>query len=338
MKATRKDVAKYAGVSEQTVSYILNNSRRFSPEIEKRVLEAVKKLNYVPNMAARSLSTKQTFSVSVIVHDISNPIFNEIMVGFQEAAHEYDYFVTVCDARGDIDKYVDNLIARNTEGVFIYVLAGYKDLSFIERLIDCGIKVVLGGNLQIESSRIQKNVSILDANHTIGMEKILKYLTELGHQDIVYLSGLDTQSTLDYRYKAFMKLCNAYNLNRSFVVENTKPFDTTPESGYDLTEKLIHSKKPFSAIVCTNDLMAYGAIEALKAHQYRVPEDVSVIGIDDLRFSKYHDPKLTTLGFDKTAFGRMVFQQLHSMIHEEAIPKTYLIDTQLVIRDSTKSK
>ena len=336
MKATRKDVAQRAGVSEQTVSYILNKSRKFSQDVEARVHNAVKELNYLPNMTAKSLVTNKNYSVSVIVHDISNPIFNEIMVGFQEAAHEHDYFVTLCDAHHEIDKYVSNLIARNTEGVFIYVLAAYDDISFLERFIDCDVKIVLGGNIAINKKKISKHVSIIDADHIDGMHQIIDYLADLGHEDIVYLSGIDIHSKLDHRYHAFHDYYEKVFKRKAQVIENIAPFDTTPESGYFLAKKLIESNKPFTALVTTNDLMAYGVIEYLNEHGIQVPNDVSVIGIDDLKFSKYYNPKLTSLGFDKKMYGKVVFEQLYSMIHLLSDVKDVRIQTTLIKRESCK--
>ncbi len=335
MKTTRKDVAKKAGVSEQTVSYILNNSRKFSPDVVNRVQQAVEELSYKPNMAARSLLTNRSYTISVIVHDIANPIFNEIMVGLQRAAHKSNYFVTLSDPHGDIDKYVVDLISRNTDAVFIYVLAMYQDISFLKDLIDCDIKVVIGGNVEISDSYIAENVSILDAHHSDGVRQILEYLYKIGHEDIVYLSGLGPESKLDFRYRAFKEHYYRIFNRKPVILENIPPYDTSVKIGYRMAKKLLNDGIPVTAVVATNDLMAYGVIDAFKEEGISVPEDISVIGIDDMMFSKYFDPSLTSLSFDKEKYGERVFEKIYSLINKTGKHDTSLVKTKLKVRNST---
>ncbi|MCF7931627.1 MAG: LacI family transcriptional regulator [Acholeplasmataceae bacterium] len=338
MKATRKDVAQRAGVSAQTVSYIINKSRKFSKKVEDRVHQAIKELNYAPNMAAKSLVTKKSYSISVIVHDIANPIFNEIMVGLQAAARTHDYFVNVCDPHEDIDKYVQDLISRDTDAVFIYVLAMYQDISFLEKLIDCDIKIVVGGNVEIEDENIAKNISVIDANHSDGMKKILEHLKDLGHTEIAYLSGLGPESPLDFRYRAFKKHYVRLFGKDPLITENIPPYDTTSKVGYDMTKALLEAYTDVTAIVTTNDLMAFGSIEALNEKGLEVPKDISVVGIDDMMFAKYFAPPLTTLGFDKVSYGERVFKHLYGLMNNDVSHGTVLIDTNLIVRGSTTHK
>ncbi len=333
MKVTRKQVAERAKVSEQTVSYVMNKTRMFSKEIVDRVHQAVKELNYYPNLNARSLATKRGYSVSFIVHDITNPIYNEIMLGFQDAAREKNYFVSICDAHKDIDNYVSNLIARNLEGVFIYVLANYDELGFIKRFINNDVKVVLGSKLPIQNKKVNDKVSVINVDHDKGMEQIIDYLVGLGHKDIVYLSGLSKDQTFDDRYASFCKYYQKHFGENPTIIENEYPYETTVEVGYKLAENLIQSNKEFTAVVTTNDLMAYGAMDAFKACGLEIPKDVSIVGIDDLMFSKYTNPALTTLGFDKIEYGKSVFNSLYAEICGK--PKTnYKVDTFIVKRNS----
>lgn len=315
MKVTRKQVAERANVSAQTVSYVMNKTRKFSQEIEDRVNQAIKELNYHPNVAARSLVTKKSYSVSFIVHDITNPIYNEIMLGFQEAAREKDYIVSICDAHKDINNYVTNLIARDIEGVFIYVLANYNDIGFIETFINNNVKVVLGNEFPLNDKKISDKVSIIEVDHQKGIEQIIDYLNSLGHKEIVYLSGLDKKQSFDKRYSAFKQYYQKIFDKEPIIIENDAPFETTVEVGYKLAEKLINSHIKYTAVITTNDLMAYGALEAFLNHGICVPKDVSLIGIDDLMFSKYTNPSLTTLGYNKKEYGEMVFNSLYRQIN-----------------------
>lgn len=338
MKATRKDVAARAKVSAQTVSYIINKSRTFSKDVEDRVRKAIEELNYTPNKLARSLLTNKSYSVSVIVHDIANPIFNEIMIGLQEAARLKGYFVNVANPQDGIDEYVQDLISRNTDAVFVYVLAMYQDISFLQKLIDCEIKVVVGGNVEIDDERITKNISVIDANHSDGMRQIVEYLHGLGHEKIAYFSGLGPESPLDFRYRAFKKHYVKQFGREPIILENDPPFDTTSKVGYDMAKRFLSKKHDATAIVTTNDLMAFGVIEALKENGLDIPKDMSVVGIDDMMFSKYFSPPLTTLGFDKIAFGKTVFNHLYDLMNDKAKHETVLIDTRVIERSTTEKR
>lgn len=333
-KITRKDVALRANVSEQTVSYVINGTRRFSKGVEDRVNQAVKDLNYEPNAAAKNLVTNRSYNLCVIVHDITNPIFNEIMVGFQEAAIKRNYIVTLAEGRKDINKYVNNLISRNFEGIFIYVLSSYKSFEFIERFLKSGVKLVLGS--KIDDEFISRNSPSVGLNYYQGMHKIVDYLEKNNHRDIVYLSGLDIKQKFDKRYQGFVDAYQEKFHETPFVITgNTN--ETSVESGKVLAQRLIESKRNFTAIVTTNDLMAYGVLEVLKNHDIKVPEDVSVIGIDDLLYSRYTSPKLTTLGFNKIQYGEKAFTNLYNQI-KGIEQEDELCNTFLVVRDTVATR
>lgn len=307
MKVTRKDIANYAGVSEQTVSYVLNNSRKFSDDVVNRVNKAIKDLNYQPDMIARSMSQKQTKTVAVLIRDMENPIFPAIIRGFQKKAFEKGYSVYIADVEGceNVDLLVSTLISRRIDGVYISMFADSDFVRVIKRFVDNGIKVVIGN----EESSLD-GVPSVTVDFVDGMRQIVAYLKGKGHKKIVYLSGIDITRKNDGRYAAF---CDEYR--RAFdveplVIENEKPYATTVESGKMLTEKLFEVTDDFTAIVTTNDLMAYGAIDALKQRGKRIPDDVSVVGVDDIMFSKYINPPLTTLGYDNEQFGEKTFKVL----------------------------
>jgi DNA-binding LacI/PurR family transcriptional regulator len=334
-KSTRKDVAEFAGVSAQTVSYIINGTRKFSPNLENRVREAVKILNYEPNAAAKNLVKKKSYSLCVVVHDITNPIFNEIMAGFQEAALKKNYVVTVCEGRKNIEYYVNNLISRDFEGVFLYVLSSYEDLGFIERFIRSGVKIVLDNKLN--NDFINKHASTVSVDHYSGMHKIIDYLADLGHEEIVYLSGLDKEAKFDKRFSGFVDAYRKRFNKPPLYFEDLDNLGTKVHHGRHMAKRLLQSEVPFTAIVTTNDLMAYGVAEVLHQNKFNIPNDVSLVGIDDLMFSSYFNPSLTTLGFDKIKYGEKVFDILYSQIHED---KKYeeVLPMDLVIRQSTAKR
>ncbi|MBQ9710348.1 MAG: LacI family DNA-binding transcriptional regulator [Clostridia bacterium] len=319
MKITRKDVAKYAGVSEQTVSYVLNNSRKFSDDVVNRVNKAIKDLNYQPDMIAKSMSQKQTKSVAVFIRDMENPIFPAIIHGFQKKAFEKGYSVYIADVEGckDIDFLVTSLISRRIDGVYISMFADKDFVRIVKRFADNGIKVVVGN----EESSLD-GVPSVTVDFADGMRRIISYLKENGHRKIVYLSGIDVEQKNDTRYHAFCSEYKAAFGEEPTVIENHAPFATTVESGKYMAEKLFSITDDFTAIVTTNDLMAYGVIDALKQKGKSVPDDVSVIGIDDIMFSQYINPPLTTLGYNNEEFGAKTFKVLMKSMSGKDVEST----------------
>lgn len=156
MRVTRRDVARYANVSEQTVSYILNNKRQFSQEITDRVRNAVEALNYKPDVIARSMSKKSTKSLCIIVNDISNPLFGEIIRAFEKSATKSGYFISFIDVNSDFRTHALNLISRRIEGVYVSLIPSLDTAEFIEELLDAGIKVVVGDNVFADHQKSMK--------------------------------------------------------------------------------------------------------------------------------------------------------------------------------------
>ena len=200
MKATRADVAKLAGVSTATVSYVLNGSRNMSEKTQKRVLDAVEQLNYKPDMVARSMSTNETMQLSLMVNDITNPFFSEIILGFETAAMEKGYFVNVCTGQKDINSYFDNYIARRIDGVYIAAVPYRFDMKRLYALAANGIKVVVSGNAEADL----KKVSSIEIDYVDGMNRAMDHLYRLGHRRIAYISGLSRKHRFDKRVETYL--------------------------------------------------------------------------------------------------------------------------------------
>lgn len=333
MKITRKDVAKYAGVSEQTVSYVLNKSRKFSADVVSRVNNAVKELNYQPDMIAKSMSKKRTNTVALFAQDIENPIFPAIIHSFQEKASEFGYSVYIADIKGckDINSLIASLISRRIDGIYISMFSDEDFMRIANHFKDCGIKVVLG-NVDAEIDDIPS----VTVDFADGMRKIVEYLRDCGHEKIVYISGIDINQKNDVRYVSFVNEYEKLFQRKPIVVENDFPYATTVETGIRLAEKLLSDGEDFTAVVTTNDLMAYGVIDCLLQHGKRVPEDVSVIGIDDIMFSKYIMPPLTTLGYDNMKLGGNIFEVLRESIEGKS-SLSRKVQCYIVERDSVKN-
>ncbi len=335
MRVTRKDVAKFANVSEQTVSYILNNKRQFSAEITDRVQKAVKQLNYKPDVIARSMSKKSTKSLCIVVNDISNPLFGEIIKAFEKSATKSGYFISFVDVNSDFRTHAVNLISRRIEGVYVSLIPSQDTAGFIEELLDAGIKVVVGDNVFADNKKISEKAVVVNVDHEKGICESLQYLKDTGRKEIVYLSGLDIHSDTDHRYRYFVTHYRRIFGKDPIVVENEFPFSTQAEDGYKLMEKLFTGGVSCDAIITTNDLIAYGAIECIKEHKKAVGKEIAVIGIDDIFFSKYLDPPLTTIGFDKSLYGKNIFKKLSAYIEKGEKPQDQSIESYLVVRKST---
>lgn len=208
MKVTRTDVAKLAGVSTATVSYVLNGSRSMSEKTRKLVLDAVEQLNYKPDMIARSMTKNETRQLSFMVNDATNPFYGEIIVGFENAAMERGYFVNICTGNKNINDYFDNYIARRVDGVFIAAIPYKFDMAKLYSLTDNGIRVVVSGNTDVDLKR----VSSIESDYVTAMDKAVSYLYGLGHREISYLSGLSRKFQFDHRIDGYLAAVERYQL------------------------------------------------------------------------------------------------------------------------------
>lgn len=312
MKATREDVAKLAGVSTATVSNVLNEPDKVRPCTAKKVMEAIKQLDYHPDMIARSMSTNRSMQLSIVLENLSNPFFGEIVRGFESAANEMNYFVNICTGFNKLDDYFDNFVTRRVDGVFVAALPYKFNIDKIYNLVDKGIKIVVSGNVNADF----RKVSSVEMNYVDAMKKVMEYLYSLGHRKIAYLSGLSKNMPYDLRSSGYLNMIKELKLTcgDELLVDGKAPYSTEMKDGYHYAKELISKGKEFTAVICVNDLMAIGAMKALKEAGLRVPEDVSVVGFDGIETGKYWEPSLTTFSIDKFAFGKKAFELLYSNI------------------------
>ena len=331
MRVTRAEVAKIAGVSGPTVSYVFNKTRPVSDDVTQRVNEAAKKLNYQPDMIARSMVIKETKTIAVLTNDIGSPLQMEVVKGIQAAAQRRNYFVNICGGEEHLENYIDNFIAHRIDGVYISVVADKMLEEYINKLLDYGISVV------VTSTRNNKDEKIcqIEPDFFGGMETIIEYLKNLKHEKIAYISAFDYNVTLDDRrlpsFRLNMK--KYFGVDDSLIMLGTYPYESTILSGYNLTKKLIDTNKEFTAVVCTNDLMAMGSIKALTENGLRVPDDISVVGFDDILFANFSNPRLTTLSSKNKEFGERVFEILFNNM-KNGIISHEIFSTELIVRDS----
>lgn len=298
MSVTRKDVAKLSGVSTATVSNVLNNSAQVSPQTRERVIAAIKELNYVPNMVARSLSTSSSQQISVIVDNINNPYYGEIVSLFEKQAIEKNYFVNICTKPQYIDQYFHHICSRQIDGLLLLLVPSEQMTEKIYYLSEQGICIAASGYFSADESKI----SLIDPDFESGMLEAVRFLKVYGHKMIVYLSCFREDCIFDTRVKSFKAAIDSIfgDKSESYIfAPRNENLISNEKTGYDLTCRLVESGNTFTAIITTGDMMAIGCMYALIDHGILVPDDVSVMGIDGIELGEFVRPSLTTLKLDK---------------------------------------
>ena len=331
MHATRDDVARIARVSGPTVSYVFNGTRKVSEETRQRVLKAAEQLKYQPDMVARAMITGRTNTIGILTDDISNPLIVDMTKGIQEAAIDNGYFVHLCGGVNDYQKYIDNFISRRVDGVFVSVNKAAMSETYIWKLLDHNISVITTATRNDEDPRICR----IESDFQSGMLQILHHLHGLGHYRIAYLSAFDDTYAYDCRLSAFKEQFGRLFPKQSpIIVQGKPPYASTMQTGYEMAQEILGIEPKVTAIVCTNDLMAMGAIKRLAEAGMRVPQDVSVVGIDNIFLSAYSVPALTTLDTCPRQYGRRIFHILYNnILRNEIVNEVY--ETKLLVREST---
>ncbi len=330
------DVARLAGVSIGTVSRVINNSDHpVGEETRTRVLEAAAKVDYSPNELSRGLARGRTHTVGVIVHDITDSYFNEIVRGIDDVASEHGYLVLVCSSYRDADReleYVRKLRSQRCEAI-IFVGGGLRFPDYLleldaqlEGLCKQGGAIVMLAPTDLARPRI-----IPDASRAIG--ELVDHLVQLGHRDIALIEGPPHLKTSVQRAEAFDAAVRRHGIDPDPGRRASGHFDR--EQGAAALEELLDRGKPFTAAVCLNDQMAVGCLMAAKARGLRVPQDVSIAGIDDLPVTRYLDPPLTTVRVPMRELGRAGMHLVLAQLNGLRTRRVRNVRCELVVREST---
>jgi DNA-binding LacI/PurR family transcriptional regulator len=325
-----KDVAERAGVSLSTVSFVLNKkrSKSISPETSKRVWAAAQELNYHVNVHARRLARGQSNFVGLIISEIANPFFPDVIRGFEAAASERGLELLLCNTEYEPNRMaaaVDKMLGEGVRGVAIMTSAFGEEQ--LKALASRRIPVVLlsvGPN----SPRARK----IEINFSKGMLQAIDHLSGLGHKKFAVISGPPQVGSAATTRDAFLRSLTKRGLKADHVIECNYRVD----GGMSAVRSLISQSALPSALLCGNDVIAIGAISALQEAKIRVPEDVSVVGVDDILFSRLACPPLTTVHVPRENLGRLGFEILEKMRRSPRAPfVTQRVETHLVIRKST---
>jgi DNA-binding LacI/PurR family transcriptional regulator len=335
MKPTIAEVARRAGVSIGSVSNVLNVKPHVSSRLRRKVERALKSLNYHPNGIARSLRTRRTHTIGLIVLDLSNPFYAEVIKGVENTARALGYKVVIFDVGyepGNTRGFVDAMVEMQIDGAVF--TAGYGDRAAIRRLAQTGISVVIMDRDLPEFAL--PSVGIDNASATY---EAIKYLIAQGHRRIGYLSEPLQIRTVRRRFDGYRQalLDHGLSVDPRLVFIDTSLRISKVQHGYELMQRIIARRQRLpSAFLATSDITALGALHALKDAGYRIPRDVSLVGFDDISLAQYADPPLTTVRQEKFAMGQAAAQLLVENLNAraKARPRKITLPTTLVIRNS----
>ncbi|MBS1815505.1 MAG: LacI family DNA-binding transcriptional regulator [Acidobacteria bacterium] len=312
-----------------TVSRTLNGSSLVRPATAERVRKVVQELGYVPNSSARSLSSGKSNLFGVVISDITNPFFPELISNFESLALKNGYEVVFANTNYDperLDHALRRMVERRVEGVAI--LTSEVHDSAITMLRRQNIPVVT-----LQQQTVQQG-SIIKVDHSVGIAEAIAHLMELGHRDIAFIAGpSDLWSARKRRdiFAAEIKR-NKLTLPAEWIAES----DPRPEGGFDAMQALLKLKNRPTAIMATNDLIALGALRAINEAGLDVPRDFSIVGIDDIDLVHYVHPPLTTIRIPRPQIAECAFTTLLENSRNPEMKKIQSnLPTQLIVRAST---
>jgi LacI family transcriptional regulator len=302
---TIKDVARRSGVSAMTVSRVINGSRSVSPATVRRVEEAIAELGYVPNRLARGLSRRKTGTIALIVPDVANPFFTLIVRGAEDVARRAGFRIILCDTRADLAlerDVIEEMIAHRVEGIAIAPVSD-RSRTPLRRLAKLGVPFVL---IDRAVPGIASDVVLGDS--VGGAQQLVEHLISLGHRRIGMILESDDVSTARDRRRGYVQaLENAgLPLDAALVVRST----VDPRGGFSGMQELLRMEDRPSAVFTVNNLVALGAIEAVRAEGLEVPDDVALVCFDDIEYASRLYPFLTVMMQPAETFGTLGTQLL----------------------------
>lgn len=330
MQVTIKDVAKRAGVSQATVSRVMNNYNYVNEKTKKKVLEAIEELNYKPNQVARNFALQKTGTIGLIVPDITNPFYSEIAKSITNRAKLFDYNVILCNndnKKENQEFYIDFLQQKGVDGI-IFASVSVKD-ELAEKLVKAEYPCVFcNRRLRL------KKANFVTSDNKKGAEMVVNHLVERGHTRIGFISGPGEFSTAKERLDGFCETINRYGISSEEDLIKQGPFDK--DSAFERTLALLNLAKPPSAIFVSNDVMALASMEAIIEKGYSIPEDVALVGYDDIDISGHININLTTVAQQKEKMGEIAVNNLMGIIGQKKMkPYHTYLEPKLIIRKTT---
>jgi DNA-binding LacI/PurR family transcriptional regulator len=324
------EVARQAHVSTATVSRTINRTGRVRPDTAERVWQVVRKLGYHPDTNARALVSGRSHQLGLIISDIANPFFPELVKSFEEIALRNGFEVLVANTGYDTERMsysVRRMLERKVDGVAVITSEMKKEL--IAQMERRGLPMVF-----LDTGRVRNHISNIEVHYGSGIRAAMEHLAHLGHERIGFISGpLELRSAMTRR-TSFLKWLGHYGLLRDekLIEAGNHKID----GGEYAMQRLLALPLRPTAVLASNDLTAIGALRAIYSARLRVPEDISVIGFDDIDFSQYTQPPLTTIRLSRTKLAEKAFDALATVIASHSKKgRNYEVETHLIVRGST---
>jgi DNA-binding LacI/PurR family transcriptional regulator len=314
-----------------TVSRVINRIPSVDEKLAKKVWAAVKELGYFPNAQARALVSGRSSLIGVIISDITNPFFPELIQSFEDLAIKADYEILVGSTAYDLERMevvIQRMLQRNVDGVAVMTFG--IEAPLIKRLAAEGIPLVF-----MDVAPPEQGMSAIVVDYATGIHEAVQHLAVLGHRRIAFIAGPDSLLSASLRKRAFLSALATIGLAET--PEYMFAGDHTLEGGIRGMEAFLHLHNIPTAIVCSNDMTAIGVLHAIARARLRVPEDISIIGFDDIHMARYTVPPLTTVQMSCRTIADMAFNALRAYVEGDAAQwrPLYPLKTHLNVRQST---
>jgi len=329
-----KSIAEHLGLSKATISAVINDAppaRSIPKSTKDRIFKAVEEMNYRPNFYARSLRQKRTYTIGVLVRDVSEGYNASVLSGIEDQLANEEFLYFVASHRGNpalVLKYREVLLSRGVEGLILVNTPACGAVS---------LPVVA-----VSGDRHDKSATNIVLDHRRAGYIALEHLAGLGHRRIAFFKGQPGSGDTEPRWQGILHAAKALGIEIDpdlciqLQATSGAPQPSTPEEGYLYAEKLLERRKPFTALFAFNDVSAIGAISAFRDSGLRVPEDVSVVGFDDIRSAAFQNPRLTTVRQPLHAMGSLAASTLLEQIAAgKSAPAPIYVNPELIVREST---
>ncbi|EHO49309.1 substrate-binding domain-containing protein [Haemophilus sp. oral taxon 851] len=329
--ATMKDIARLAQVSTSTVSHVINGSRFVSDEIREKVMRIVVELNYTPSYIARSLKVKATKTIGLLVTATNNPFFSEVMAGVEQYCQKNQYNLIIATTGGDAKRLQQNLqtlIHKQVDGVLL-MCGDSRFQADMELTVPLPLVVMDWWFTELNADKILENSER-------GGYLATKSMVDAGHQKIGIITGNLRKSVAKNRLQGYKKALSEANivLNPDWIVESHFDF----EGGIVGAQKLLALSDRPTAIFCCSDTIAIGAYQAIQNQGLRIPQDISIMGYDDIELARYLFPSLSTISQPKAELGKLAVETLLQRIQEpNENYRTLVLEPTCILRESISS-
>ena len=327
-----RDVARRAGVSIATVSRAVNRIPTVDPELAERVWRAIEEVGYLPNTQARALVSGRSRMLGLIVSEITNPFFPELVQEFENLAVAQGYEVLIGSTNyspARTESLIRRMLQRNVDGVAVMTFGIEEEL--VQKLVEREFPLVF-----VDAGPDLPNIRVLKVNYGEGIRQAVQHLAALGHRQIAFISGPLRLRSAVARRDAFLR--SMAELGLTVPAEHLIEGNHTMEGGIEAMERLIALAELPTAVLCSNDMTAIGALHALYKTTHTVPQEISVVGFDDIHLAQFMLPPLTTVQMSCMDLAAAAVEALRAGIeqdHPRAARKEWQIPTRLVVRQSS---